>query len=477
MTVLTAEQSREIDRITIEEYGVPSLALMENAAHRVEEVLAREFDPLRQQSVVILCGKGNNGGDGLTLARLLYDKTARLHVVLAGEPDELSPDARVNYQRLREECGIQPAREIPAKLRERREVTIVVDALLGTGVKGAPRGRILDLIRATREFPGAKIVAIDVPSGLGGGGEVVRADITVTFTAPKVEHYLAPGAEEAVGRLIVTQIGIPPQLVTSQLEVSDPRGFTPLFQPRKRDSHKGDFGHVLVIGGAPGKPGAAAMAGLAALRMGAGLVSVTSPLATNIAPELMTETLDNFSLERKTVVAVGPGLGPHRELLARLLREVAVPMVIDADGLNSIAGSDFHGRGVETVLTPHPGEMARLLGRAVADRLNDARSFAQQRNLMLVLKGNRTLVALPDGRVFINLSGSPAMATGGAGDILTGMVSGLIAQFPHEIPLAVCAAVWLHGRCGELAAGELTEQCVIATDLLKYLPQAIREIA
>ena len=477
MTVLTAEQSRELDRITIQDNGVPSLGLMENAAHRVDEVLAQNFEPLEKQRVAVLCGKGNNGGDGLALARILSDRVARLYVVMAGDAEELSHDAKVNYDRLREECRVMPARDIPSKLRERREVTIVVDALLGTGAKGAPRGRILDLIRAIREFPEAKVVAIDVPSGLGGGGECVRADITVTFTAPKVEHYLAFGAQENLGRLIVTQIGIPPQLVSSQLEVSDPRDFTPLFEPRKRDSHKGDFGHVLVVGGAPGKTGAAAMAGLAALRMGAGLVSVACSDSSRLAPELMTETLDGFTLERKTVVAVGPGLGVNRELLARLVKEVTMPMIIDADGLNSIAGTDFRGRGLETILTPHPGEMARLLGRPLTDRLSDARDFARERNVSLVLKGNRSLIALPSGQVFINMSGSPAMATGGTGDILTGMISGLVAQFPDQIDKAVRAAVWLHGRAGELGAEELTEQCLIATDLLHYLPRAIREIA
>ncbi len=382
----------------------------------------------------------------------------------------------MNYRRLVEETRVAPTREIPQKLRERREVTVVVDALLGTGLKGPAQGRILDLIRATREFPEAKIVAVDLPSGLGGGGECVRADTTVTFTAPKVEHYLAEGAEECVGRLVVSQIGCPPQLAVSKLEVSDPRDFAPLFKPRKRDSNKGDYGHVLVVGGSPGKSGAVTMAGLAALRMGAGLVSVTSRDASHYAPELMTETLEDFSLERKTVLAVGPGLGLHRELLARLMTDPGVPMVIDADGLNSIAGTDFRGRGVDTILTPHPGEMARLLGHTVGDRVQTARSFAQERNLCLVLKGNRTLIGMPDGRVFINLSGSPAMSTGGTGDILTGMISGMVAQFPNQIETAVRAAVWLHGRSGELGAEELTEQCLIATDLLRFLPRAIQEI-
>jgi NAD(P)H-hydrate epimerase len=260
------------------------------------------------------------------------------------------------------------------------------------------------------------------------------------------------------------------------LEVSEPEAFKPLFAPRKRDGHKGDYGHVLVIGGSPGKSGAATMAGLSALRMGAGLVSVTSREATLVAPELMTETLEEHSLERKTVVAVGPGLGVNRPLVEKVLHQATVPVVIDADGLNSIAGTDFQGKGLQTILTPHPGEMARLMGTEVGDRRNAARTFAQTRNVCLVLKGHRTLIATPDGNVWINTTGSPAMAKGGSGDILTGMIAGLVAQHPGDIATAVRAAVWLHGRSGELGAAELTEQCLIATDLLKFLPKAIREI-
>jgi NAD(P)H-hydrate epimerase len=471
--VLTAAQMREVDRQTIAD-GVPGIALMENAAHRVVEELVREFDPIDRQNVVILCGKGNNGGDGLAIARVLREYgVSRLRVVLAAAPEEFTGEAAENLRRL-PEAGIHPQMDVPEKLRERREVTVVIDGLLGTGTKGPPTGRVAELIRASREFPQARVVAVDLPSGLGGGGDMVRADITVTFTAPKVEHYLAEGAEEHIGRLVVTQIGSPPWLIPGGLEVSEPTEFRHLFQPRKRDGHKGDYGHVLVVGGAPGKSGAATMTGLAALRSGTGLVSVTSREATLMAPELMTESLEDFTLERKTVLAVGPGLGLRKDLLARLMGDAAVPMVIDADGLNSIAGTDFRGRGVETVLTPHPGEMARLTGAPVTDRLETARAFSKERNVCLVLKGYRTLIATPDGKVWINTTGSPGMATGGTGDILTGMIAGLIAQFPGEIATAVRAAVWLHGRSGELAAAELTEQCVIATDLLRYLPKAMR---
>ena len=310
----------------------------------------------------------------------------------------------------------------------------------------------------------------------------VRADFTVTFAAPKAEMLLDPRAGNA-GKLIVGDIGIPAEFLQSDLELSEPRDFAPLFQPRKRDANKGDYGHVLVVGGAPGKSGAVAMSGLAALRMGAGLVTVACADSSRLAPELMTQSLDAISLDRMTVLAIGPGLGINRELVSKLTGEAKIPTVIDADGLNSIAGTDFRGSGVETVLTPHPGEMGRLLGLTGAvkaeARLSTARQFAMDRNLCLVLKGFRTLIAFPDGKVWINPTGSPAMAKGGTGDVLTGLIAGLIAQAAEQVPpaigLAVRAAVWLHGRAGELAAEELTEQCVLATDLLTYLPRAIRE--
>ncbi len=444
--VLTAEQMREVDRLTIER-GTPSEVLMERAGARVAEVIEREFTPLSLQRVAVFCGKGNNGGDGYVIARLLRDRVASLQVISVERPEDVTIDP-----------------------------TLIVDALLGTGLKGPAQGPALGYIRMINaNFPGARVIAVDIPSGLGGGGEYVRAAITVTFTAPKVEHFLAPGAAEAVGRLIVANIGSPPELVHSDLRVSEARDFASLFGPRRPETHKGDFGHVLLIGGAPGKMGAAAMSGLAALRSGAGLVTVACSDSSRLAPELMSNSLDDFSLEGKTVIAVGPGLGPRRDLLARLMRDAAVPMVIDADGLNSIAGTGFWGSGLHTILTPHPGEMARLTGAKVEDRWATARDFARVRNVCVVLKGHRTLIAFPDGRVWINPTGSPAMAKGGSGDVLTGMIAGLVAQYPHDIPRALCAAVFLHGRCGELAAEDLTDRCVIATDLLRYLPRAMRE--
>jgi ADP-dependent NAD(P)H-hydrate dehydratase / NAD(P)H-hydrate epimerase len=436
--VMTAEQMREADRRTIAA-GTPGDVLMERAGTRVVEVLEREFSPLSEQRVVIFCGKGNNGGDGLVVARLLEGRLAALEVVTA-------PDGRGSMA----------------------DATIVVDALLGTGFRGEVEGRYAEMIRSMNEdFPHAKIVAVDIPSAMR-----VRADITVTFAAPKVELVFAP---ENVGRMIVADIGIPEEFLQSNLHLSEARDFAELFRPRKRDSNKGMYGHVLVIGGAPGKSGAAAMAGLAALRAGAGLVSVACADASKLVPELMTESPEHFSLEKKTVIAVGPGLGPAVELVKNLMSEAQVPMVIDADALNSIAGTDFRGRGVETILTPHPGEMARLVGGKFTDRLATARVFARDRNVCLVLKGQGTLIALPDGNVWVNPTGSPSMAKGGTGDILTGMIAGLVAQHPDDIATAVRAAVWLHGRAGELGAEEWTDKCLLATELLNYLPRAIRE--
>jgi ADP-dependent NAD(P)H-hydrate dehydratase / NAD(P)H-hydrate epimerase len=442
MNVLTAEQMREADRRTIAA-GTPGEVLMERAGTCVVEVLEREFAPLASQRVVIFCGKGNNGGDGLVVARQLEGRVAGLQVVRV-DAEQTAPDGRGS------------------------EATIVVDALLGTGFRGEVQGRYAEMIRSMNEdFPQAKIVAVDIPSAMR-----VRADITVTFAAPKVELVMTP---ENVGRMIVADIGIPPEFLQSDLLLSEAHDFAGIFKPRKRDSNKGMYGHVLLIGGAPGKSGAAAMAGLAALRAGAGLVSVACADASKLVPELMTESLEHFSLEKKTVLAVGPGLGPAKELLAKLMREVKIPMIIDADGLNSIAGTDFRGRGVETILTPHPGEMARLVGGKFTDRLTTARTFARDRNVCLVLKGQGTLIALPDGQVWVNPTGSPSMAKGGTGDILTGIVSGMVAQHPDDIATAVRAAVWLHGRAGELGADEWTDKCMLATDLLNYLPRAIRE--
>lgn len=489
MKILTAEQMREIDRRTIEA-GTPSIVLMENAACRFVEFLERQYAPLETQRVVVICGKGNNGGDGMAIARQLSlrFRLAALDVVLAWPAEELRGDAEINYRMLAA-VGVRVQREI---LPSMRAATLVIDALLGTGLNGPARGTALEFIREmNRGFPGAAVVSVDMPSGLCEDGESVLPAHTVTFTAPKVEQVLPPLCDR-VGRLHVAAIGTPAEMLERDaslwLELIEPRHFRRLFEPRPRGAHKGDFGHVLVIGGWEGKGGAAAMAGWAALKAGAGLVTVACAEAerrtvTSLAPELMTQRLSEDPGD-KDVIALGPGLGRDPEMVSlaqRLFVQSALPMVVDADGLNALAQTSFRGPGPWRVLTPHPGEMARLAGCTnvdiQADRTGVARRFAAERHVALVLKGQRTLIAFPDGRVFVNPTGTPAMATAGSGDILTGLIAGLLAQWPDHREEALLAAVWLHGRAGELAAEAATEWCVTATDLVRFLPDAIREAA
>ena len=473
MKVLTAAQMREVDRRTTE-LGIPGPILMENAGCRVVEFLEREFAPLETQRIAILCGKGNNGGDGLVIARQLFTRIRprSLHVILAAPHENV---------RMLEACGCPVQSDIPA---EARRATIVVDALLGTGLRGPATGRLLDLIREINTgFPEARIVSVDIPSGLPSDtgaidGEAVRAYHTVTFTAPKVSLVLPPACEYA-GQLHIAQIGSPSSLYDDvDLSLVEPSRFAHLFAPRPPSSHKGTFGHVLVIGGSLGKTGAPRMTGMAALRAGAGLVTVAST-ASSLPPELMTEPLpedDFFPLtERMTVIAIGPGLGSKTEgAVRKLVDGLPLPVVVDADALNAIAGTNFKAPALR-VLTPHPGEMARLT--SVAGRVESARSLAIERRVVVVLKGHRTLIAFPDGQVCVNPTGSPALATGGTGDVLTGLIAGLLAQFPKDADAAILAAVYLHGRAGELGAAVLGEKSFIATDILQFLPEAMRECA
>lgn len=488
MRVLTPEQMREIDRRTIEA-GVPSLILMENAACRFVEFLERRYAPLRGHRVVVVCGKGNNGGDGLAIARqiVLRGGCASLHVVLPYPAGDLSPDAAANLRML-DILGVAIHSHIEPRMRA---ATLVVDALLGTGLQGPARGLAAELIAEINNgFPAAAIVSVDVPSGLHEDCISVEASDTVAFTAPKLEQVLPPLCDR-VGALHVVDIGTPASMLADDaaypVQLSEPAMFRRLFSRRPRGAHKGDFGHVLVIGGDRGKGGAAAMAGLAALRIGAGLVTVAAAqqeraTVTALAPELMTQEITDDPGDRD-VIAIGPGLGRDPELAGwaqRLFASSAIPMVVDADALNALAGTAFHGPGPWRVLTPHPGEMARLAGCTATDiqagRMGVACRFARERNVAVVLKGQRTLIALPSGRVYINPTGNPGMATAGSGDILTGLAAGLLAQWPEHRELAVAAAVWLHGRAGDLAAAALGERSLVATSLLQYLPAAIAEL-
>ena len=488
MKILTAEQMREADRRTIEA-GFPGIVLMENAGCRVVEFLEKTFAPLERQRIVVLCGKGNNGGDGLVIARQLWTrfKPVSLHILLAAPPEEFHGDAAANWAMV-QALGIPTSLSVEPDLRL---ATLVVDALLGTGLRGPAEGRALELIREMNSgFPLATIVSVDVPSGLHAGGESVHAAYTVTLAAPKTELILPPTCERA-GAITVASIGIPREFIEDEsahwLNLVEPGMFARFFAPRERGAHKGSFGHVVVIGGAQGKGGAAAMSGSAALRSGAGLVTVaTDPreraTVTTLMPELMTCEWSDGVGERD-VLALGPGLGSDPEAAALaldLFANASVPAVVDADALNALSTTALNATGRLRVLTPHPGEMSRLCGCGIAavqsDRVGTARRFAAERACVVVLKGQRTVIALPDGRVFINPTGTPAMATAGSGDILTGLIAGLLAQFPHDAVDAILAAVWLHGRAGELGANQLGEQSLTAMDLLKYLPSAMREL-
>jgi len=507
--ILTVAQMNAVDRATIDA-GIPGIILMENAAHRVVDYVAEHFAPVAHQRTVVVCGKGNNGGDGLAVARILSLRfqPVFLQVVLIAEPSELTGDAAANLTMLRA-SGLQVQRGFSPIACG---ATLVIDAVLGTGLSGPARGAALDAIRAINsKFPIARVLAVDIPSGLAGDsatppGEYVRADATVTFTAPKICHALSP-ARGLMGDLRIVAIGTPPSIyeddASIRLALITPRSIASLFAPRDRDSNKGRYGHVLVVAGSHGKSGAAAMAGIAALRAGAGLVTVACPesalgAVAAFSPELMTEPLPETSsgtIGRKaldrirelaaklTLTAIGPGIGTGdetREVVRTLFETLDKPMVVDADALNCLAGSDWKSSGAPRILTPHPGEMSRLTGRSIAevqaDRIGIARALATERGVTLVLKGEGTVIALPDGRAWINPTGSPAMATGGTGDILTGMTAGLAAQFPKDLDHAVAAAVYLHGLSGELAARHLGEHPVIATDLLRYLPEGIRAI-
>lgn len=479
MRILTAAQMRDVERLTMLQ-GLTAAELMENAGSRVVEFLEERFAPLSGQSVVIFCGKGNNGGDGMVVARQLFTRfrPQRLEVVTPGEPPEQLGLLRV--------CGLDA---VASPGPDAASATLVIDALLGTGLKGAAKGPMLDAIRRINAgFPLARIVSVDIPSGLPSDsgaplGESVRASHTVTFIAPKVGQVLPPNCD-TVGELIVRPIGGEVDL-PGNLMLSGPGYFRHLFAPRAPGAHKGDFGHVLVVGGARGKSGAAAMAGIAALRAGAGLVTVSSEERPGF-PELMTQPLGHSvagMTRGRDVVAIGPGLGGAPEMPSLAIRAYAdctLPMVVDADALNALGATDLARPPALRVFTPHPGEMSRLTGRSVgevqADRLETARAYAVRTGVVVVLKGQRSIVAFPDGRAFVNPTGTPAMATAGTGDILTGLLAGMLGQFPRDQEAAILAAVWLHGRAGEIGARQMGEKCLIATDLLRFLPEAMASL-
>lgn len=517
MKVVTAAQMREIDRRTIEQEGIPSLTLMENAGQGVFQVVREHLAEEGRPRVVVLCGKGNNGGDGLVVARKLREADVNPVVFLAGDPKTLSGDAAANYRRAREESI--DIHEVAAGSLE--EVTaacagadVVVDALLGTGISGEVTGVVGDLVDAINQCQ-AVVVAVDVPSGLNADdgtpcGRAVVADATPTMGLPKLGLVLPCGREYA-GSLRVVDIGVPDHVIEeaeATAEILTAAEVRPLLPPRPLDAHKGDFGRVLVVAGSVGMTGAAALCSEAVLRMGAGLVYLATPRSLNDLLEIkVTEVITcpmpetgRRSLGLDAVesilelagqcdaVALGPGLSQDPETqqaVYRLVEGIDRPLVIDADGLNALQRHQdlLSARTAPTVITPHPGEMARLMGTATSDiqgdRMGAARRAAEEFNSVVVLKGAGTITAQPGGDLYtVNTTGNPGMASGGTGDVLTGMITGLLAQraaplSPHD---AARVGVYLHGLAGDLAAAEIGQTSVIAGDVLRHVATAVRRI-
>jgi len=526
MKVLTAEQMREVDRLTTERYGIPGLLLMENAASRTVEAAEREFGTLAGKCALVICGKGNNGGDGAAIARQLWMRGCKVDVLLLGRIEDASGDARVNFDIARSLSSIQDSTlrviEITDSDQLRGEFNstlrdIYFDAIFGTGFTRPAEGIYKEAINLINNVSShRKVVAVDIPSGLSSDspeliGSAVRAHLTVTFTAPKIANLLPP-ASELGGKLVVARIGSPEELIVesgSRLTMVEREMVARWLEESRRSpqANKGDAGKVLIIAGSRGKTGAASLAGEGALRAGAGLVTIAtsesalSAVASQVVAECMTEPLSEtkagavsseavaraleLALERD-VVAIGPGLGSAEETTRRFVREVilkrARPVVMDADALNSLAPWDGQIRGDTErplILTPHPGEMARLAGKSIpeilSNRIEVAREFATANQLIVVLKGSRSLVAAPRGEVYINPTGNSGMATGGTGDVLTGIIAGLLAQKPDDPLAATISAVYLHGLAGDIAASRRGTRAMVASDISHHLGDAFIE--
>jgi ADP-dependent NAD(P)H-hydrate dehydratase / NAD(P)H-hydrate epimerase len=510
MILTTAQQMKELDRATIEDLGIPGLVLMENAGRGVVQVIGRLYPHIR--SAAVLAGKGNNGGDGFVVARYLHHQGMQVAVFLAGLKSALKGDAAHNA-RLAEACGVsvQEIQEGFDSLGLKRDLSgadLIVDALLGTGLEKEVQGLYKDLIALMNEAPRPK-VAVDIPSGLSSDtgqslGLCVQASATVTFGWPKRGHLLFPGSPR-VGRLFVVDIGFPPGLlpaVADRVELLSGETLLPWMPQRQPDGHKGTYGHALILAGSTGKTGAATLTAMGALRVGAGLVTLGVPVGLNPIVEMklteaMTEPLPEGEtgclgrpalgkikalLAGKKVLALGPGLSTSsgtQALIQSLLQEdVPIPLVIDADGLTALADHPesltlLSGRAI---LTPHPGEMARLTGRTIkeiqADRITAAREFAGRYGVVLVLKGARTVVADPGGTVFLNPAAHPVMASGGMGDVLTGMITGWLAQGAALLP-AACLGVYFHAGGGARIAATRGGQGILASELADTLPELI----
>lgn len=531
MKALAAAEMREVDRLTTERFRIPGLDLMESAGKSVTEVFLEKYKERNARipgRVSLLCGKGNNGGDGLVVARLLKGRAGHVSVYLFAEPGELRGDAAKNYARWRE-LGetVTVIRGEEDWIRAWPGVAaseVIIDALLGTGIRGGATGLLAQVIENVNRFSQdakaawpAWIVAVDTPSGLPSDGEapqgpVLRAHLTVTFTAPKIGQLVSSDAGSC-GALVVREIGTPAALVEEvgkgKLRWAGPEEFSELPLQRAAEAHKGSYGHVLLVAGSVGKTGAAILCGQAALRGGAGLVTLATPepaLATvaSAQAEYMTEALPATAsgtiaseaarlggfatlLHGMTVLGMGPGIGTHpetQEFVRSVVAHADLPIVLDADGLNAFAGQAeilSNRKSAHLVITPHPGEMARLCGFATpdvqADRIRIAAEFAGKWNAVILLKGYHSVIAAPNGDVFVNTTGNAGLAKGGSGDVLTGLLAALIAQFgARDLYRVVALGAYLHGLAAELVSAESDESGVLAGEVAGAVPAARRKL-
>lgn len=513
MRLLTAQQMREADRKTIEDIGIPGVVLMENAGRAGADALCRRFEHLQPGPVLVLAGKGNNGGDGYVIARHLLERGWRTTTVVLASKDDITGDASIFLEALIQSGGqvnfVSDGKWEQA-IRKSGEPVLLVDALLGTGldseVRGMP-GEVIDWINGCT----VPTMAVDIPSGIDATsgrvlGRAVQADLTVSFAFAKVGHASHPGARY-VGELRVADIGIPPQAgkaVGGRNFLIESGEAAALIPSRPQAGHKGSFGHLLIVAGASGTSGAAAMTARGAQRGGVGMVTVGCPQGIHDILEVklteaMTAALPEvegcLSLsafeeiitlsQRKQTLALGPGIGTSEQtvqLVRRLIRSCALPMVVDADGLNALAGhlgSLKERKNETTVFTPHPGEMARLTGLDIpeieSDRVAVARDFATEYGVVVLLKGARTVVAGPEGEIRINSTGNPGLASGGMGDVLTGLIGALICQGLSGLD-AASLAVYLHGHAADRIARRQGEAGMTAGDLLGELPAARLEL-
>ncbi len=514
MRVLNTQQMREADRRTIEDVGIPSIVLMENAGRQAVAAMEAAFDELLSSHVAVLCGRGNNGGDGFVIARTLIQRGVETSVFLLGSVADVRGDARTNLEVLGRIgltiVEITNAQEWELHFSEISECDLIVDAILGTGFRGQVSG-MLETVVADVNALAVPVVAIDLPTGLSADsheveGEAIEAAMTVTLAAPKIPLVLPP-ADTHCGDLVIADIGIPLPIVDDiegpYIEILTRERMREIVPARAADSHKGDFGRVLIVAGSLGKTGAAHLAATGALRSGAGLVTIATPrsclpIIAAMGAEYMTAPLEETSggaidygaVDRvldmpADVIALGPGLGQDPSTAAfvqAVVERAGVPLVLDADGLNAFAGDADRliGRdGVNVIITPHPGEMARLLNTSIEavqhDRLRHATEFAASHRLHVVLKGHRTVVAGPDNRAFINLTGNAGMATGGTGDLLTGMIAAWFAQL-LDAEAACKLAVYLHGTAGDLAEADEGEVALTAGAMAERLGDAVLEL-